>query len=254
MLRAYLGGAVFGTTEGSGPPSTVLLHGWRRSSADFVGVAAELARNDRSSVALDLPGFGATPAPPSPMGARGYAELLAPVLEELIGSGKPPLLVGHSLGGRVATCVAAQHPELVGGLVLTGVPLLRSAMPASSPSTRYRWWRTAARWHLVSPARLEAARRRYGSADYAAAQGVMRGVLVEMVAESYEAELAALRCPVALVWGDRDETAPLAIAIDAQRLVPGASLEVLEGIGHLVPTDAPAQLAASTLSLLGGVR
>ena len=39
--------------------------------------------------------------------------------------GDRPVLVGHSFGGRVAVRLAATNPELVRGLVLTGVPLLR---------------------------------------------------------------------------------------------------------------------------------
>lgn len=254
MLQAFLDGALFGTSSGEGPPRAVLLHGWRRSHADFDAVAASLAATGVGALAVDLPGFGATPAPSEAQGARGYAAALSPLLESIAASSGPPVLVGHSFGGRVAVCVAAQRPESVAGLVLSGVPLVRSAMPSSRPSRRYQAIRLASRAGLVSDARLESARRRHGSADYRAASGVVRDVLVVTVAESYEDELRALRCPVALVWGDGDTTAPLRVAEAATQLATGSSLEVLHGVGHLVPTEAPEALAAVVRTMLGGGR
>jgi pimeloyl-ACP methyl ester carboxylesterase len=254
MLRAYLDGALFGSASGDGPPRVVLLHGWRRTHEDFAAVVDALDEHQVSSVALDLPGFGATPPPATAMGARGYAAGLAELVESVAASGTAPVVVGHSFGGRVATCLAAARPDVVGGVVLSGVPLVRAGIPRGRTSRRYRLVRAAARLGLVSDARLEAARRRHGSADYRAATGVVRDVLVASVAESYEAELATLRCPVALIWGRDDATVPLAVAEAATALVPGATLEVLDGVGHLVPTEAPAPLAAAVLAMLRGAR
>jgi pimeloyl-ACP methyl ester carboxylesterase len=252
VLRAFLDGAVFGTTTGDGVPSVLLLHGWRRTHEDFDQVAAELEGQGVGSVALDLPGFGATPPPAAAMGARGYAAQLADLVESVASSGAPPVLVGHSFGGRVAVCLAAARPDVVAGVVLSGVPLVRSSMPRARTSRRYRMIRAAARLGIVSERRLEAARRRYGSSDYRAATGVVRDVLVATVSESYEAELASLSCPVALVWGGEDTTVPLEGARAAQRLVPSATLEVLDGVGHLVPIEAPERLAAAALTMLRG--
>ena len=252
MLRAYLDGAVFGTTTGDGEPRVLFFHGWRRTHEDFTRVADALEERGVASLALDLPGFGATPPPAVATGARGYAARLASLVESVASSGPPPVIVGHSFGGRVATCIAAERPGDVGGLVLCGVPLVRAAMPHGRTSRRYQAIRAAARLGLVSEARLEAARRRHGSSDYRAATGVVRDVLVASAGESYEVELAAVRCPVALVWGRDDLTVPLEVAEVAQRLVPGATLEVLDGIGHLVPTEAPERLVAATLAMLRG--
>jgi pimeloyl-ACP methyl ester carboxylesterase len=91
---------------------------------------------------------------------------------------------------------------------------------------------------------MEALRLRYGSADYLAAQGVMRQVLVRAVNESYEDQLARLTCPVALVWGEHDTAAPLAVARTAAGLVDRCTLDVADGAGHDVHLDRPELLAA----------
>jgi pimeloyl-ACP methyl ester carboxylesterase len=101
---------------------------------------------------------------------------------------------------------------------------------------------------------MEALRRRHGSADYRAAQGVMRQVLVRAVNEHYEEALAAIRCPVTLVWGADDEVAPLAMARVAAGQMCDAHLIEVPGAGHLTPLTAPESLHSAVeraLSLPG---
>ena len=88
-------------------------------------------------------------------------------------------------------------------------------------------------------------RQRYGSEDYRAASGVMREVLVRTLAEDYAAAIAAVRCPVELVWGDDDTGAPLATAQWLQHELRDARLVVCPGAGHLTPLTAPGELRAA---------
>jgi pimeloyl-ACP methyl ester carboxylesterase len=248
VLRSYGDSRVFGESYGAGPVRVVWLHGWARQAQDFAVAARLLAERGVASVALDLPGSGASPAPSEAGGARHYAELIVSALRD-VGDG-PILLVGHSFGGRIAVVAASQHPELVDGLVLTGAPLVRLHAPARAPLA-YRTLRWLARRHLLSDARLESARRKYGSSDYRNAQGVMRDVLVASVGESYEAELSALEMPVTFVWGERDGDVPSAIATRAATLVKGEStITILDGVGHLLPLDAPEALVDAVVGAL----
>ena len=249
VLRSYGQATVFAEAYGEGSVQVVWLHGWARRGSDFAGAAQELARRGVASVALDLPGFGASPAPATVGGARHYADLLRPALDEI--ASEPLTLVGHSFGGTVATVVAAREPERVRSLVLTGAPVLRRPSRATSPLA-YHAQRWLAARGLLSQARLEAARQRYGSTDYRRASGVMREVLVASVNESYEAELSALRAPVALLWGEDDTEVPVEVATRAAvLLVAPHTLRVLPGVGHLVPTEAPSALAEVVAGALG---
>jgi pimeloyl-ACP methyl ester carboxylesterase len=245
VLRSYGDSRVFGESYGTGPVRVVWLHGWAREARDFVLAAQLLADRGVASVALDLPGFGSSPAPHTAGGARHYAELIVPTLRE-IGDG-PLLLVGHSFGGRVAVVVASEHPDLVGGLVLTGVPqLVRQGGSARTPFA-YRAIRWLTRHRLLRESRLETARQKYGSRDYRNAQGVIRDVLVATVQETYESELRTLTLPIAFVWGEVDREVPLEIATRAAALVQGpTTLEVVTGVGHLLPLEAPDALVTAT--------
>lgn len=243
-MTSYAGGTVFAERVGTGTPRVVALHGWRRDRHDLVPAIEGLA-----AVSVDLPGFGASPEPPAAWGAADYAEVIVDVVTEL---GAPVVLLGHSFGGRVAVALAAARPELVSGLVLTGVPLLRTSA-AARPPLAFRLTRALHKRGLVPDDRMEKLRRSRGSADYQAASGVMRDVLVRVVNESYEAELTSLRCVTQLVWGELDTAAPLDMARSACALVGDATLQVLPGIDHFVPSRAPGALNAALRDVLRAV-
>lgn len=240
-LRSFGDGSLLAQVYGPGPPRVLALHGWGRRGNDFAAALSGL-----SGIAPDLPGFGATPAPESVIGAEGYADVVRPLLELFAG---PPVVVGHSFGGRVAVCLAARFPNMVGSLVLTGVPLIRQH-PTGKPSTSFRVARWANRIGVLSDDRMERVRRHRGSADYRAATGVMRDILVKVVNESYEGMLDRITIPVRMVWGSHDTEVPAAVAEMAGLRLRDASLDILAGVGHLVPTEAPEALNAAIREML----
>ena len=245
-LRAHGDGSIFADHRDGEQPCLLGLHGWGRERRDLGSLLSAIGHE---SVAPDLPGFGASAAPPQAWGAASYAAALAE--QVLVGDCRAPYaVIGHSFGGRVAVCLAANHPELVSGLVLMGVPLLRLGA-AKRPPARYRIVRALSRARLMSPERLEAARQRFGSDDYRAASGVMRNVLVRVVNEEYQAELERIRCPVALVWGGEDRVVPSTVAHRAVGHIDRvARLEVVEGAGHDVHLDDPEAVVRAVASVV----
>lgn len=141
-------------------------------------------------------------------------------------------------------CLAAKHPDRVGSLVLTGVPLIR-LQAGRGPSAGYRLLRWLNGLGLISDERMERERRSRGSADYRAATGVMRDILVKLVNESYESQLRRLINPVTLIWGEEDAEVPVSVAEAAHALIDDSSLEVLPGVGHFLPLEAPGALRAA---------
>ena len=243
MPLTSLADGLFGERYGSGSVRVVALHGWGRDRRDF-----RLVLEGLDAVAVDLPGFGATPPPAAAAGAAGYAGMVAAWLEQL---SAPQVLVGHSFGGRVAVVLAATRPELVAGLVLVGVPLLhRLDRAARRPPITYRLVRLAHRAGLISDERLEREKRRRGSADYRAVTGVMRDTLVRVVNESYEDRLPEVACPVRLVWGAADSEVPAEVAHRAAALLRNVDIEVVEGCGHDLPREAPERIRTAIETLI----
>jgi pimeloyl-ACP methyl ester carboxylesterase len=227
LLESFCEGRLFAERIGTVPTEVVGLHGWARTREDLIGLLTGF-----NAVAFDLPGFGASPEPTAQWGSEQYAELIAEALATL---GKPQVVLGHSFGGRIAVKLAAGWPELVSGLVLTGVPLYQPTSTLALPFRAARW---ARKHKLASENLIERMRQRYGSPDYRRAQGTMRNVLVSVVNEKYDADLPRIKCPVELVWGQDDTAAPPEFAERACTILASAHLEVIERVGHMTPLSA----------------
>jgi pimeloyl-ACP methyl ester carboxylesterase len=243
VLTSVLQGRVLAEQYGSGSPTVLALHGWGRTRLDW-----NAALRGLDALAPDLPGFGVAPPPPTGWGSVDYAEQLLPLVAEL----DRPVLVGHSFGGRVAVRIAAAVPEQVGGLVLTGVPLVRLAAKRR-PAPKFRALRRLHRLHLISDARMERAREQFGSPDYRAATGVMRQSFVRLVNEDYLQSLRAIGAtdvPVRLVWGEHDAEVPPAVATAVREQIRRAEVEIVPGSGHLLDAALSARVAAAAQDLV----
>ncbi len=100
---------------GTGFP-LILLHGWGGSSRYWYSTMASLATT-HTTYALDLPGYGQSPAMVKASSVARFAELVIAFADEL---GLEQFdLNGHSLGGAIASYIAAEHPHRVRRLILT---------------------------------------------------------------------------------------------------------------------------------------
>ncbi|MBL8146158.1 MAG: alpha/beta fold hydrolase, partial [Anaerolineae bacterium] len=153
------------------------LHGWGASRQLMSPAADRLAALGHRVVALDLPGFGETPAPASVWGVPDYANFVLAALAAL--KLDRVHLFGHSFGGRISLILGADHANRIGKLVLAGsagVPPKRSF----SSQARLKTYRAARHTLETIGARGLAGQlrgwynARYGSADYQQASGVMR--------------------------------------------------------------------------------
>ena len=103
----------FGTRGGT---RVLALHGWLDNANSFTPLAAALPELDL--VALDLPGHGHSAHRP-PRSWYHYIDYLDDALAALDELGwDEAVLLGHSLGGAVASVLAATHPQRVGKLML----------------------------------------------------------------------------------------------------------------------------------------
>src|SRR4051812_3449094 len=114
---------LFGSPE---PPDVLCLHGFMGSAADWRDVATAIG--DRAfCIAPDLPGHGGSlHLTPEAYTMEGTARAVICTLDEL--EARRPVIVGYSMGGRLALYLALRYPERCAGLFLESAsPGLESA-------------------------------------------------------------------------------------------------------------------------------
>ncbi len=221
-----------------GAPRVLLLHGWGCDHTVFAAVEKALA-GGASVATLDFPGHGQSDDPPEPWGVGDYAEQLLKLIEM---NGLAPVhIVAHSFGARVALALAAEHPEAVGKLVITGgAGLKKPATERDSKRTaHYKRYSAFLNRMKATPTlapmaeRLQMAlRNRYGSPDYVKLNEVMRKSFVLIVNEDLSPLLKRIQAPTLLIWGDEDTETPLWMAEAMEKGIPDAGLVVFEGGTH----------------------
>ena len=225
------------------------LHGWGASRQLMTPAADRLAALGHPVIALDLPGFGDTPAPASAWGVPDYANFVLTALDAL--ELDRVHLFGHSFGGRISLILGADHAPRISKLVLAdsaGVPPKRSF----SSQARLKSYRAARQTLEAVGARGLAGQlrgwynTRYGSADYRQASGVMRETFVRVVNHDLRPYAARVQRPTLLFWGDRDEDTPLWQGRELEQLIPDAGLVVLAGAGHYSYLDKLDEFARVT--------
>jgi pimeloyl-ACP methyl ester carboxylesterase len=250
FARCHRAGRVHYAERGEARPGrlpALLIHGAGASSAIWMMVLARIARATRA-VAIDLPGHG-----PSPVAEKGDADnapgaLLhayrdtAGELAALCELGRS-VLVGHSMGALVAIEAARAWPDKVAGLVLcAGAPRLPVA-PELLDIIRDRYPDFPA-WlaeRALSPS-AKPALRAFVAAGVAAPREVTLADFAAVAAADLSAQLAGLACPAIWLDGADDRI----VGQPPER--PG-QVRRLDGVGHLVPIEAPADVAGAVLEL-----
>lgn len=269
-------GRLAGLRTGHGRP-VLALHGWLDNAASFVPIAPHLPGLDL--VALDLPGHGASAHLPP---AADYTQVLAAraVLAAADALGWPRFsLLGHSMGGAVATFVAAAAParierlaliEAIGGLVEAEdrtAARLREAFAAAAPAgTRRRLFpdvATAVRARLQAGGlEPEAARLivERGIAPAGDAGGLAwrsdprltRPTAVRPTEAQMQDIIAGIECPVRLVHAIPDfEYFPGRVREQRMARLRDGRAFGLDG-GHHLHMEQPAAVAALLGPFLGG--
>src|SRR5215212_6384301 len=106
------------SVTGGGPP-VVLVHGWL-SSSKIWGLLVERLAQRFTVYTLDLAGFGDSDKPISGYGIRYGSRLLYAFCAHF-GLSRAAV-IGHGIGGTMAVKLAADHPDVVGRLVLVAAP------------------------------------------------------------------------------------------------------------------------------------
>ena len=258
-------------------PAAVLLHGLGATNASMLPTIAELA-SDHRVLAPDLPGFGDSGKPVRAYDPAFYATWLRGFLDAV--GVERAVVVGNSMGGRIALEVGLTAPERVDALVLyspslafikfrEATPLVRilaaelGGMPMVAPRPLVM---AVLRMMFSRPERLPDAW--YDAAVdefqrvFASARGRMaffsaaRQIYLEEAAgeHGFWERLPGLATPALFLWGDRDQLVPCKFARHVTAALPAVTSVVLDDCGHVPQFEQPARTHALVREFLAAAR
>ena len=227
---------------GSGP-AVVFIHGIASSSITWTNVTPLLEGGHRC-IAIDLLGFGGSPMP---AGAEYTLVEHERALARTIASlrlREPFVLVGHSMGGLIAPRYAARNPRRVRGLVLVSPPIYITPSALADDRDRtvqefylraYRWLRANPQFTirnggiigdmLAIPRAMDINERTW--------EPFVKSLEHTIESQTSISDLAAVRVPVEIVYGDLDQfNSPGGMRI-AERL-RGVTVTRVRGADHLI--------------------
>lgn len=222
----------------------VLLHGLGAVAATWLPVMRALSRRCRVLVP-ELSSLGGTRAPRAGLGVLQGAWMVARLIEKELG-GRAANLAGISLGGWTAVRLALRRPDLVSRLALIDAGGYRDQ----------DWDEIEA---LVRVNDLAGVDRLYkalfGKVPWLlrlSRQGFLQTYTSPSVTEILEdleehdtyhdEDLARLRMPTALIWGEKDGLFKVEVARAMAAALPQVRLEVIPGCGHAVHIECPRKL------------
>ena len=222
----------------------VLLHGFAADNNTWMNVQTALAQH-RRAVAFDLPGHGLSLG--YPIGnARAMADAVAASLDAL---DLPRVhLVGHSMGGAVASVLAMRRPTRVASLTLLapggfGLEINHRLLRAMARATEEHELQLLIEqffgWEAKVPRMLATriAEIRRDPAVIPPLAAILDAILDGDVQRTFDpARLAEIGCPVKVLWGTQDRVLPTR---QSHRLPGVIATHVFERVGHMVHLEVP---------------
>lgn len=246
----------------------VLCHGTPWSAEVWAPVAQELSAQYRVHL-WDLPGYGrSAQGPVVDLGLDAQAGRLARLLDlwEL----ERPHLLAHDIGGAVGLGAHLLHGSEFASLMLWdvvtlepwGSPFFRlvaehsevfAALPGALHGALVREYISGAAHRSLGPGQLELLQTPWITGEGQSSFYRQIAALSPRHTRPLVDALGALRCPVAIGWGERDLWIPVEQAARLRRLLPGdPPCEVLPDLGHLAPFEAPDAVGAVVQEWLRG--
>jgi pimeloyl-ACP methyl ester carboxylesterase len=242
-MKTDLGGVTLHYEVAGQGASLLLSHGVIENSASWEDVVGPLAGRFRV-LTYDARGRGASSGGDA---AFGYAELADDVEARARHLGLDSFIhVGHSMGGRVVLEHAVRYPQRIVGLVTISA---RAEAPSAAGKARLEALIESVRndgsgagvdmW--TSPSDTYYSRARALS-EANPVGGTMQALAALVAMDSFVPRLESIGAPALVVAGDRDVDYLHSAQVMAEK-IPGASLEVLAGVGHFPNLECPDLLA-----------
>jgi len=234
--------------SGSGEPALLFLHYWGGSARTWNAVISELSTGFWC-IAYDQRGWGQSDA-----AERGYSipdlALDARDIAEALHLGRY-VLVGHSMGGKVAQFLASQRPPGLVGLVLVA-PATPAPQNIPEPAKQAQLHAYDSRENALEALAFLTAqppsdnlREQILEDNFASSSSQAKLAWPTLSAyEDISGVVGNIAVPTLILAGDQDRQDPLEQhRREVLPRIPGAAIKIIRESGHLIPVDQPYQLA-----------
>jgi len=238
---------LYAEDRGEGAPTLVFIHYWGGSSRTWSEVIGLLADRFRC-IALDLRGWGKSDRHAQDYSLSAQASDVEHVIEAF--DVEDFVLVGHSMGGKIAQILAARRPRGLRALILVApappTPILipdeqkRGMLDSyATPDGVRDALQVLTHRQLSDDQRRQVTEDTVGGAEGAKIAWVSQGMALDISEQT-----AAISAPACIIVGSADQVESEAVLRQKLlALVPRARFEILEGVGHLSPLEAPGSVA-----------
>jgi pimeloyl-ACP methyl ester carboxylesterase len=205
------------------------------------------------SVAVDLPGHGASSGEP----LKGVTESGDFVKDFLVALGlKNVVLAGHSFGGAVVQSMALGHAEYVKALILIGTGARLRVLPEALEIMRKMAFGEMPPkfhpWGFAEKASPEVIAE--GEREWAKTGSLARYYdFVSCDQFDFIGEVGKIRLPALIACGEEDRLTPVKYSQFLNQKIAGSKMESIKGAGHLVMLENPQALSQAILRFLRGL-
>jgi pimeloyl-ACP methyl ester carboxylesterase len=230
---------------GTRPPA-LLLHGLGGTASSMAVLVPPLLELCRRVVLLELPGHGRSPMPAQgPLAVREYAEVAMAALDELHAHEGPAVLIGNSLGGGIALGMAQERaPQVAGvvGLNPAGATIDFTRVPGAFGDPVEGAFAMADLLFHRAPLLFWLVARDYSRLwSSPLVQRIMRDGRTGLGEREVGPErLAAIRCPVLILWGEADRLLPASSVDYFRKHLGERAVELIPDCGHVPQLERPA--------------
>jgi pimeloyl-ACP methyl ester carboxylesterase len=247
---------------GSGPP-VLFIHGLGGSWQNWLENLPAVAEAGYRAIAVDLPGFGASPLPRDRITISDYGQWVDVLLGEL--GLDAVAVVGNSMGGFIGAELAISFPQRVERLALVA---------AAGISIEHQRNDTVMEWlyRTESATQMLVTRIAGRSEEFARRPGLRTAALLlvaahpaklpaPLVAEQIRGagrpgflpalealttypirdRLTEIACPTLIVWGREDRLVPVRDADTFDELIPDSRKVIFDDTGHVPQMERPAR-------------
>lgn len=243
---------------GNGDTALVFLHYYGGSSRTWRYVTEALS-SQFQTIATDHRGWGESDAGNGDYSIDTLAVDAQGVIDAL--GLKRYVLVGHSMGGKVAQLMASRQPEGLIGAVLVAPG---SPSPSGIPEEQRKFISHAydSRESILASCEQVLTGKTLSENDLEqVVEDSLRGAPAAKIAwplhaimEDITAPVAHIAVPVLIIAGELDKVDPVdTLKSEVLALIAGASMMTLPGIGHLSPLEAPAEVAQAIAEFASGL-